>query len=75
MAKYILNKYQIKRLIDGKAIVDSRGRKFLASESVKEQLSKLDCEKYEVVFENRELAIRDKGGVDNERLNQQASSN
>ena len=64
MAKYILNKYQIKRLIDGKAIVDSRGRKFLASESVKEQLSKLDCEKYEVVFENGELAIRDKGGVE-----------
>lgn len=62
MAKYVLTKYQIQRLIDGKAIADSRGRKFLASESVKEQLSKLDCEKYEVVFENGELAIRDKRG-------------
>lgn len=60
MAKYILNKYQIQRLIDGKEIIDSMGRKFLASESVKEQLSKLDCEKYEVVFENGELGFRKK---------------
>lgn len=60
MAKYILSKYQIKRLIEGKEIVDSRGRKFLASESVKEQLIKLDCEKYEVVFENGELGFRKK---------------
>jgi hypothetical protein len=60
MAKYILSKYQIQRLVDGKEIIDSNGRKFLASESVKEQLSKLDCEKYEVVFENGELGFRKK---------------
>ena len=60
MAKYILSKYQIQRLIDGKEIIDSSGRKFVASESVKELLSKVDCEKYEVIFENRELDIRKK---------------
>ena len=60
MAKYILSKYQIQRLVDGKEIIDSKGRKFLASESVKEQLSKLDYKKHEVVFENGELAIRKK---------------
>lgn len=63
MAKYILNKYQIKRLIEGKEIIDSRGRKFVASVALRERLSKLDHEKYEIVFENGELAIRDKGGA------------
>lgn len=63
MAKYILNKYQIQRLIDGKEIIDSRGRKFVASVALREKLSKVDCEKYEVVFENGELAIRDKVGA------------
>ena len=60
MAKYILNKYQIQRLIDGKEVVNNMGRKFIASESVKELLSKVDCEKYEVLFENGELDIRRK---------------
>lgn len=64
MAKYILSKYQIQRLIEGKEIVDSRGRKFVASVALRERLSKLDYEKYEVVFENGELAIRDKGGAE-----------
>lgn len=65
MAKYILNKYQIQMLIDGKEIIDSRGRKFVASVALREKLSKVDYEKYEIVFENGELAIRDKrGGVE-----------
>lgn len=63
MAKYILNKYQIQRLIDGKEIIDSRGRKFVASVALREKLRKVDYEKYEIVFENGELAIRDKGGA------------
>lgn len=63
MVRYVLNKYQIQRLIDGKEIVDSRGRKFVASVALREKLSKVDYEKHEIIFENGELVIRDKGGA------------
>lgn len=56
MAKYILNKSQIKRLIDGKYVVDGHGRKFLASENIKEVLRKMDelnaYDKFNAIIEN-----------------------
>ena len=52
MAKYILSKYQIKRLIEGKEVVDSSGKKYVASEKMKALLNKFDSmdvyEEYEV---------------------------
>lgn len=56
MAKYILNKPQIKRLLDGNYVVDGCGRKFCASENIKEVLRVLDernlYDKFNVVIEN-----------------------
>lgn len=56
MAKYILSKLQIKRLIDGKHVVDGHGRKLIAGENVKEILSKIDdsnlYDKFDVIIEN-----------------------
>ena len=66
MAKYILSKYQIKRLIEGKEVVDSSGKKYVASEKMKALLNKFDSmdvyEEYEVVFENGSIDIRKKVG-------------
>lgn len=64
MAKYVLTKQQIKRLIEGKNVVDSRGKSYIASERMKALLNKFDSmdvyEEYEVVFENGNLDIRKK---------------
>lgn len=61
MAKYILNKHQIKRLIDGKHVIDGHGRKLIAGENVKGVLQKIDennlYDKLKVVIENGELDI------------------
>lgn len=64
MAKYILSKYQIKRLIEGKEVTDGMGKKYVAGENMKKLLNKIDVldvyEKYEVVFENGSIDIREK---------------
>lgn len=56
MAKYILTKTQIHRLIDGKLVVDGRGIKYRASENMKEILKKIvelnAYERFDVVIEN-----------------------
>ena len=51
MAKYILNKHQIKRLIDGKHVIDGHGRKLIAGENVKGVLQKIDVDADEVMSE------------------------
>lgn len=54
--KYILTKTQIKRLIDGKHVTDSRGKKIVAGDNVKEVLRKLDelnlYDTYDAIIEN-----------------------
>ena len=64
MTRHILNKYQIKRLIDGKEVIDSRGRKFIAGENIKELLRKINeydlYDQYEVIIENNGMDIRKK---------------
>ena len=56
MAKYILTKTQIHRLIDGKYVVDGMGRKFRAGDNIKEVLKKIvelnAYERFDVVIEN-----------------------
>lgn len=64
MAKYILTKLQIKRLLDGKHVMDGHGRKFVAGDNIKEVLQKLDeynlYDKFEVIVENGQLDMRKK---------------
>lgn len=64
MAKYILGKLQIKRLLDGKYVMDGRGRKFIIGDNIKEVLQKIDeCDlydKYEIFVENDGIYIREK---------------
>ena len=62
--KYVLTKAQIKRLIDGKYVMDGRGRKYFASKEVKENLRELDennlYDEYSVVVEGNALDILEK---------------
>lgn len=64
MARYILGKLQIKRLLEGKFVVDERGRKFVAGDNIKEVLQKLDelnlYDKFEVFIENGQFDMRKK---------------
>ena len=61
MARYIIGKSQIKRLLEGKSIQDIHGRNYCAGGNLKEVLQKLDeynlYDKYEVIFENGEIDI------------------
>ena len=64
MARYILGKPQIKRLLEGKTVMDGRGRKFIAGDNIKEVLQMLDehnlYDKFEVVIENGQFDMRKK---------------
>lgn len=64
MARYILGKLQIKRLLDGKHVMDGHGRKFIAGDNIKEVLQKIDeCDLYdifEVFIENGGMDMRKK---------------
>lgn len=64
MAKYILGKPQIKRLLEGKTVMDGHGRKFYAGDNIKEVLQKLDeynlYDQFEVVIENGSFDMRKK---------------
>ena len=42
MAKYILTKFQIKRLINGQYVIDGHGRKFFAGKEINELLRMID---------------------------------
>ena len=61
MAKYILTKLQIKRLINDKPVIDGRGIKLFASCNVKDVLKKIDelnlYDKCDVVLENGQIDI------------------
>lgn len=65
MARYRLGKAQIKRLLDGKPVVDGHGRKYLADKKVKEILREMDnynlCDKLEVFMEDGGIDIVRKG--------------
>lgn len=64
MAKYILTKLQIKRLLDGKYVMDGHGRKLIAGKNLKELLGTIDdhdlYDKFEVFIENGQLDMRKK---------------
>ena len=64
MARYILTKLQIKRLIDDKPVIDGRGTKLFASGNVKDVLKKIDklnlYNKFDVVLENGQIDIAEK---------------
>ena len=70
MARYILSKNQIKRLIDGKSVIDGHGRKFVAGKELKETLQLIDkhnlYEKFVVLIENGEMDILKKMPQDSE---------
>lgn len=59
MAKYILNKFQIKRLINGQYVVDGHGRKFFAGNEIKELLSLIDennlYKRFDVTIEDGQI--------------------
>lgn len=59
--KYRLTKLQVKRLLDDKPVVDSRGRKFFASKEVKDALKMVDennlYDQFDVFMENNALDI------------------
>lgn len=61
MSRYRLGKMQIKRLLEGKPVMDGHGRKFLATENVKEILKRIDdsnlYSKVDVMVENGGLDI------------------
>jgi len=61
MAKYILSKHQIKRLIDGKEVVDGHGRKYFVKGNSMEVLKMIDernlYDKFTVTVENGEMDI------------------
>lgn len=64
MSKYILGKPQIKRLLEGKTVMDGHGRKFVAGYNIKEVLQTLDdynaYDKFEVVIEDGKFDMRKK---------------
>lgn len=64
MSKYILGKPQIKRLLEGKTVMDGHGRKFVAGDNIKEVLQTLDdynaYDKFEVVIEDGKFDMRKK---------------
>ena len=59
--KYILTKNNIKRLIQGKHVVDERGRRFVAGDKVIDVLKTLDehnaYDKFDAVIENGQLDL------------------
>lgn len=61
MAKYVLNKLQVKRLLEDKPVIDCRGRKYLAEKKLKEILQMIDerdlYHKFEIYIENGEIDI------------------
>ena len=64
MSKYIFGKPQIKRLLEGKTVMDGHGRKYVAGDNVKEVLEMLDkynlYDKFEVFIENGQFDVRKK---------------
>ena len=64
MSKYILGKPQIKRLLEGKTVMDGNGRKFVAGDNIKEVLQTLDdynaYDIFEVVIEDGKFDMRKK---------------
>lgn len=60
MSRYKLGKLQIQRLIEGKYVVDGHGKKLTVDKQTREVLKELDCTKYDVIVENRELKIAEK---------------
>lgn len=64
MSNYILGKPQIKRLLEGKTVMDGHGRKFCAGDNIKQVLQMLDehnlYDKFEVVIENGVFDMRKK---------------
>lgn len=56
MAKYILSKLQIKRLLDGNYVVDGHGKKLIADDNTKDVLRELDklnlYDKFDAILEN-----------------------
>jgi hypothetical protein len=64
MSKYTLGKPQIKRLLEGKHVMDGHGRKFIAGDNIKEVLQTLDSynlyDKFEVYIENGKFDMRKK---------------
>lgn len=64
MSRYILGKPQIKRLLEGKHVMDGHGRKFIVGDNIKEVLRTLDeynlYDKFEVYIKNGKLDIRKK---------------
>ena len=64
MSKYILGKPQIKRLLEGKTVMDGNGRKFVAGDNIKEVLQTLDdynaYDIFEVVIDDGKFDMRKK---------------
>lgn len=69
MVKYRLCKAQIRCLLKGKPVVDGRGRKFYASEKVKETLQLIDSknayDKFDIFLDYGCIDIIAKAGVEN----------
>ena len=63
MSRYKLGRLQIQRLIEGKWVVDGHGKKLTVDKQTREflKLEVLDSNKYDVIIENREIKIIDKG--------------
>ena len=61
MAKYILSKLQIKRLLDGNYVVDGHGRKLIADDKTKDVLRELDelnlYDKFDAIIENGKFDV------------------
>lgn len=65
MSRYKLGKLQVKRLIEGKCVVDGHGRKFAADEETKKYLEIIDSrnlyDKYDIIIDGRAIDIVEKG--------------
>lgn len=60
MSRYKLGKLQIKRLLEDKPVMDGFGRKYFASEELKETLKELDKHN---LYDRYDVIMYD-GGVD-----------
>lgn len=64
MSKYRLGKLQIKRLIEGKSVVNGHGQKFYASENIVDTLKEIDTQnlydELDIICDGRMIVIKDK---------------
>jgi hypothetical protein len=64
MSRYKLGKPQIKRLLEGKSVMDGHGRHFYANDEVKKYLHKIHdnnlYDKFDVILEDGAMDIRKK---------------